>query len=91
MSLLFFKPKPRFSLIARLSDGPGNQKRYLLITECRWMCPPGRYEKEWVYDGILVEQDSDKPLQLVNRMQNVTQDRLERIPAVKFIPGFPPG
>lgn len=89
MSLLFFKPKPRFSLIARLPDVSG-QRRYLLITECKWMRPPGRQDKQWVYDGVLVEQDGEGSLQLVNPMHNIPQDRLERVPMVRLIPGCGP-
>ena len=90
MQLLFFRPKPRYSLIARLEDGPRDQKRYLLIESHDWMRPPGRQEKQWTYTGVFVEQEGSEPIRLVNRMHHVPQDRLRPVDRVQFVPQFAP-
>jgi hypothetical protein len=55
----------------------------LLIRAKRWLCPIGKMDKRWVYDGTVLCVQRGELIVFETYVSNVSEERLQPVPGVR--------
>ncbi len=80
----FFKPAPKYRVGALVMYVNREQcTRYLLIRARRWLCPIGKNDKRWVYDGTVLCVQHGELIVFETYVSNVSEERLKLITGMR--------
>jgi hypothetical protein len=86
MFSLLFRPKPKYRIDLLVErDSPAHPNcRYMIIRKRRFICPVGEFEKQWVYDGILLVVEKGKAgetgdIRYVTKIKSVPESHLRPV------------